>query len=547
MKKFFFPALLCLAGLSTAQVNVKVDQSKEYQTIEGFGGFGAAKPWWESPPYYDAGYLDRAINDLGVTFFRTQIYWDGESVNDNDDPATANAAGFNFGPSSDNGKQFAFIEELSDRGAKIIATVWTPPTWMKLFDDEDRRPTECYNCYQCTVGSPGTEMCGGRLNPEYYKEFAEYLSVYVKTLKEKAGVDLYAISIQNEPYFANPFESNVVLPEEYAEILRVVGERFDQDGLNTKFFGPEHMAEWSWGWQAKYVNEILGDPLVKPYLDIYAVHGYVDGVAADYGSAEGWTALYENIAMARNKPLWMTETSDSNLSGFPLAFSMSKSLYLAIRFGRISAWVYWAMHDAIIKNNQLTPLGYAFKNFYRYVRPGAKVIDASSSDTEVLVLAFHHPQTQDLSIILINNSDQSKEINLNVGTEHGELTVYRTSVNENCKDIGVMTSQNIVLPAQSISTVTTIKGDAVTSLEKKNRNRFTVHPNPATATLKITLPDDNKGYTVEITDAFGRVITQVMFTDEKVLEIDTGQWKSGAYFVRVFGNTLSDVYKILIH
>lgn len=548
MKKLFPLAMLfCLSGLSQAQINVSIDHTKEFQTMEGFGGFGPAKPWWESAPFYDATYLDRTIDDLGVTFFRTQIYWDGEAVNDNDNPATVNATGFNFGPSSDNGKQFPFIKDLSDRGAKIIATVWTPPTWMKLFDDADRRPTECYNCYQCTVGNPGTEMCGGRLNPELYDEFAEYLTVYVKTLKEKTGVDLYGISIQNEPFFANPFESNVVLPEEYADILRTVGERFDQEGLNTKFFGPEHMAEWSWGWQTKYVNEILGDPSVNPHLDIYAVHGYVDGVAADYGSAEGWTALYDNIALAHDKPLWMTETSDFSVTGFPLAFSMSKSLYLAIRFGRISAWVYWSMHDAVVKNNQLTPLGYAFKNFYRYIRPGAKVIEASSSDPQILVLAFRHPETQDLSIILINTSDQSKDISMDIPLEHSELTVYRTSANENCKNLGVLTGDNVVLPPQSISTITTIEGGGVTSVEKKSRDRFTVHPNPASAKLKINLPDDNKKYSVEITDAFGRMITELKVSQERRLEIETAHWQSGAYFVRISGDTLPEVYKILIH
>lgn len=538
--------LFCAIGTGRAQVNVVVDETKEHQTIEGFGGFGPAKPWWESAPFYDNAYLDRTIDDLGVTFFRTQIYWDGETSNDNDDPAVANAAGFNFGPTSDNGKQFPFIKDLTDRGARIIATVWTPPSWMKLFDEPDRRPNECYNCYQCTVGSPGTEMCGGRLNPEHYDEFAEYLVAYVKTLKEKTGVDLFAISIQNEPFFANPFESNVVFPEEYADILRVVGERFEQEGLPTKFFGPEHMAEWSWGWQTKYVNEILGDALVKPHLDIYAVHGYVDGVAADYGSAEGWTALYENITAAHDKPLWMTETSDFNVSGFPLAFSMSKSLYLAIRFGRISAWVYWSMHDAVVKNNQLTPLGYAFKNFYRYVRPEAKVIEVSSSDAQVLALAFRHPSTQDVSVILINNSSETKDINLSIPFEHGELTVYRTSASDNCRNLGT-TEGNISLPAQSISTVTTIVSDGVTTVEKKSRDRFSVHPNPAAGMLKIALPEDNRTYNVEISDAMGRTIEKLVIDPERKPEIETSQWKDGTYFVRISGAGEAEVYKVLIY
>jgi O-glycosyl hydrolase len=155
MKKWFavLPVFLMIIQC-VAQVDVTLDDTKQHQTIEGFGGFGPAKPWWEGAPHYDADYLRETIDNLGVTFFRTQVYWDGEITNDNDDPTVANTSKFNFGPSSDNGKQFPFLKDLSERGAKLIATVWTPPTWMKLFDDEKRKPTECYNCNQCPVEAP---------------------------------------------------------------------------------------------------------------------------------------------------------------------------------------------------------------------------------------------------------------------------------------------------------------------------------------------------------------------------------------------------------
>ena len=212
-------------------IPVTVSQDKTFQTIEGFGGFGAKKVWWDSPPYYDQGYLNQVIDSLGCTFIRTQIYWDGEPVNDNNDPNNTDWSKFNFGGGSENGKQFSFIHDLNLKGARLLATVWTPPVWMKGLDEFHgtlwnnpvrRRPSNAdlnANCAWCG-GAAGCQQVGGWLKPEYYSEFAEYLVAYVKKVKEQTGVDVWAINIQNEPYFANPFESCVVIPSEYADILK---------------------------------------------------------------------------------------------------------------------------------------------------------------------------------------------------------------------------------------------------------------------------------------------------------------------------------------
>ena len=522
---------IALGNTAWAQT-VTLDDEATFQTIEGFGGFGAKKVWWDQGPWHDAGYLSETVDNLGVTIFRTQIYWDGELSNDNDDPNVIDPAGFNFGPQSDNGKQFPFIRDLHAKGAKLIATVWTPPLWMKLLDNPERVPDECYNCRECPVGSAGRAMCGGRLNPDYYEEFAEYLVAYVKTLKQETDVDLYAISIQNEPYFANPFESNVVMPDEYGDLLKVVGTRFKSEGLTTKFFGPEHMAEWSWGWQEKYVQETLGDPDVKPLLDIYAVHSYVDGVAADYGSAEGWTALYNNITVAHDKPLWMTETSDFNLQGFNLAISMAKSLYLALRFGHISAWVYWSMNEAMVVNNELTPLGYAFKNYYRFIRPGAVRIGSESTDAGILTVAFRHPESNDLSIVLINQTTETKSVSVNIPFQHGDLTLYRTSASQNCANLGRVSDGTVSLPANSISTLSTISDGGVVDVEKKSEYAVNLYPNPAAKHVLVELPEYISPCTLKVIDPKGTVLV-----DEKIsaarFEVDTRTWPAGTYVFQI--------------
>lgn len=546
MKNTFALLLIAvLIGTDGLAQTVTVDEGTTFQTIEGFGGFGAKKVWWDQGPWHDAGYLSETVDNLGVTIFRTQIYWDGELSNDNDDPNVINPAGFNFGPQSDNGKQFPFIRDLHAKGAKLIATVWTPPVWMKLLDVPERVPDECYNCRTCPVGDAARAMCGGRLNPEYYEEFAEYLVAYVKTLKEETDVDLYAISIQNEPYFANPFESNVVMPEEYADLLKVVGTRFKAEGLPTKFFGPEHMAEWSWGVQRRYVEETLGDPEVKALLDIYAVHGYVDGVAADYGSAEGWTALRENISVAHDKPLWMTETSDFNLQGFNLAMSMSKSLYLALKFGNISAWVYWSMNDAMVVDNKLTPLGYAFKNYYSFVRPGAVRIGSESTDAGILTVAFRHPETNDLSIVLINQTSEAKSVTLNIPSGHGDLTMYRTSDVQNCANLGVVNGDQISLPANSINTLSTIADGGVVDVEKKSEYKIKVYPNPAGKNVLVELPEGIGQSTLKVIDPKGKLILNDRI-DARRLDVDTRSWAGGTYIFQISTPRETTMHRVVI-
>jgi glucuronoarabinoxylan endo-1,4-beta-xylanase len=535
--------LICLIvvcgffGFASAQSSIVVDLNKTYQTIDGFGGFGPKEVWWENGPYYDQEYLDQTIDNLGATIFRTQIYWDGETTNDNSDPKVINANGFNFSKTSDNGKQFSFIKDLHTRGARIIASVWTPPVWMKLFDDPARIPDNCYNCNNCPKGDARRQVCGGRLNPIYYEEFAEYLVAYVKALKQQTGVDLYGISIQNEPYFANPFEANVMKANEYADVLAVVGKRFDDEGLTTKFFGPEHMAEWSWGVQKNYVNELLNDAQVKPYLDIYAVHGYVDGVAADYGSAEGWTELYNNIKVAHGKSLWMTETSNSDESGYTLAFNMSRALYLALKFGNITGWVYWYMSGSMIEDNKLTPLGYAFKNYYRFIRPGSIRLDATSDDNEVLTLAFKNPETEAVTVILINQSAQAKTVNVTLPAKNREFTMLRTSATENCASLGPANLASITLSSKSITTLTNSEMTETVGFKKKVEIETKVYPNPTVDEIIISRADPSASIVVDIFDSNGkRVFGKSAPAGETRFIVDAKSWPAGIYLVKTKTN-----------
>ena len=423
---FTFGCVALPAGSARAQT-ITVDTSQKQQVIEGLGGFGPAKPWWYDGPYFDQAWLDK-LDDLGVTIVRTQLYWDFESK----------AKVFDLSASSSNGKQLDYLKAVQAKGMKILATVWSPPVWMKLNPNNALAPY-CQG------------ECGGTLDPAHYQDFADFLVEYVKQM-HAAGVDIYALNFANEPLFENPFESCVYTEQTYADVLKVVGAAFVKAGLTTKLFGPEHMGGADWN--AGFFSKVLGDANAAKYLSFYAVHSYTDGVAPDYGSADGWTQLYAHASGA-GKQLWMTETSDSDTTGWDKAFLMAKGLHLALRFGKISGWVYWYMAGDVMTTapeSAPTPLYYAFKQYYRYIRPGYVQVGSTTDDPAILPTAF--ASGNGLTVVLINNGTSAKSATVKLAS--GAVPTcdgYRTSSSENAVAIGKITGGSVSLPAQSITTL----------------------------------------------------------------------------------------------
>ncbi len=439
MRKIYVSCLILIAlSYSDAlfsQVTINFDQ--KYQTIEGFGGFGPKEVWWSNTSnYYDPEYMNLIINDLGVNIIRTQLYWDFEPSNDNGDPNTFNWAGFNISSTSNNGRQFPFMTDLDTvPEMKQIASVWTPPIWMKL-DVDNSLANFCNG------------QCGGYLNPALYDEFAEYCVAYVKTIKNETGVDLYGLSLQNELLYANAFESCVYTPDQYAAVLGVVGKRFKEEGLKTKIFGPEHMGSYTGN--LPLFNSVFSNTDAGKYLDIYAVHGYQDGVNPTTGSATGWQQMYDFVH-SHGKELWMTETSgyDTNWDG---ALSLGYSVMLALKYGKISAWVHWYMSGNLMNNNVPNKKFYALKNFYKYIRPDAVMIDAESPDQDIIPVAFRNDKKGMLTLVIMNMSATQKSTTLDFNLPES-MHFYRSSASENFAEVTPLNGNTINLPAKSITTM----------------------------------------------------------------------------------------------
>jgi len=422
--------LLCGTGQA---VDITVDQSAEYQTIDGFGAHGSMEVWWGAPPFYDANFLTLIVDDLGMTINRNEYY------------PKPNEPG--QWP-----KQIPWLQALKAKAdskgepIKFITAYWTPP-----YDFKD--PPGC---------------CGGRLRTDCRDDLGDYSVQAIQDYKD-IGIDLYAMSLQNEPNFSEPYNSCVYNREEYRDMLKVAGPIIHSSWPNVKLYGVEHML-WPQQWDStSYEYAIINDPCANPQMGIWAVHGYgSSGTTPVPGSDEvtQWTAAWNRFSSTA-RPLWMTETSgyEETWAG---ARQLAQSIYAALKYGHVSAWVWWQLGSSgapnayeLTNNGIPTKRYFTSKHYYRYIRPGAKMVSVASSDPNVLVTAFKHPTQNTATIVLINTRSTSVTINLAITgyIQPDQFDIYRTSATENCVNVGtVAPNGSFTMPA---SCVVTLYGEGI--------------------------------------------------------------------------------------
>ena len=449
--------------VTTELTTVRVDTARTYQMMEGFGGFGAQNYPWTNGPFTSERFVSDLVEDLGLTIIRDEVPTNLEIENDNDDPQAIALSNFNIsknypGHHRPLGTRLQYLRDLkaANPDIKFIASVWSPPPWMKanhaVDNATDQNSAPSYD--------PTPEEDDNQLLPEYYEEFAELCVAYTKILKQECDIDLFAFSIQNEPRFSQSYQSCLYHGEALRDLLKVVGRRFENEGLATRLLVPEDVGHYE-GIQS-LVQPLLDDPEARQYADILAVHGYAfDGITAGSQDAATWEAMYQWGA-PYDIPLWMTETSgfENSLDG---ALDLAKAMFTAIRYGNVSAWLFWTISggDRLDAYNLMTADGekskryYVSKQFYRYVRPGALRMEGSTEKEGLLILSFRHPEQRTATVILINTTDSDQATEIDMSGLPSRLSVYRTSEDQDCQETDALTTENnrLLLNAKSVTTL----------------------------------------------------------------------------------------------
>jgi O-glycosyl hydrolase len=428
-------------------VDIGVDVGQTYQTIDGFGFFGPKDVWWNSSNpshFYDQTWLDLVVDSLGITIWRNEYY----SEESNQD---ANWA-----------QQRPMVEALKAKAdasgvpLRFFYSVWSPPSAMKCEGTN--------GCWGDPTTAPHPEGLknGGVLCEASQTAYGNWLVEGISKY-EQSGIDLYAISFQNEPLFCQFYNSCFFGYSYYRDVLKVVGPIVKAAYPNVKILGAEHMLSanmYDGKSQFPYIYEsaIMRDPVALQQMDIWAYHGYSDGVNPIPGSemATLWALVRDSLARAGSRPIWMTETSGyDDTWGTGGALELAGAMFAALQYGNLAGWVHWYGHGNWIQNGTtLTKRGQVARHFCRYVRPGAVRVDVGATgSSEVHVLAFQHTGLNNFIVLALNVSSSPYTVSLTGNGLPTSFTLYRTSATEDCAEQGTVQADNIVLASSSLNTL----------------------------------------------------------------------------------------------
>jgi O-glycosyl hydrolase len=440
ISSIFFPAATTSASV------VVVDSAKRYQTIEGFGTCLIA--WSERfRELYRTEEFQRIYTEgVGCNMLRVNM-WGPTFEKPSEDWRQIRCEDFDM--EANGGRPRIFVD--FGRGIlkinpeiKVIGTVWSPPAWMKINKSiTDKRSNAI------RAGSYGN--INNRVDPKYFKHFCKWMAEYVK-IHDKLGVPFYAVSPGNEVQFTQSFESCVWNGEDYITILIMLRDVLDAEGYaHVKIFGPETMTSHMYkGGTGSYVKTIMDNPKALEALDVFATHGYEDGIKAEMSATS--SGRFWDMIKDTSKPFWITEggTGD-HIWPAPIHKGVGNALHNALVAGNCSAFVPWQITErresihALMAMSTYTPKTYTAMHYTKFIRPGAQRIDAQSGFDVVQVGAFFHEKTKDLTVVAINPTEKEQTLNLvfNNLTDLTSLKVYRTSGSENLQEVGeVRVSKN---------------------------------------------------------------------------------------------------------
>ena len=396
-------------------VRVDVDTSKTHQAIEGFGYCFVT--WKLLPMYADPEFYNDMVFDLGVSMVRCPVPNNMEDVNDNDDPNVINWDGFDR---NDLAPRMEFCKEFQNHGVeRFTASLWSPPGFMKT----QRSPVQ-----------------GGSLRVDKRDEFAEYMTVFVKWAKKDWDLDIMSLSLQNELLFLEFYNSCIYTPEQIREAVRAVMRKFKREGIDTAIMMPEDMMfpdRMIW-----YITPTMADPETRDFPGFFCTHRK--------GDFNEWRQLWNFIAPF-NRQIWMTETGGDRRD-WKGAVELARALYEGLVGGNVSAWCFWQFPNR--NQDGSYNLGYwPAKHYYRFVRPGAVRVDASSSSDDILVSAFTHTEHENLTVVLVNPSESKHAVAVTLPADR--YRVYQSDDTLRCAPQDALEGGTLLLdmPPRSIITL----------------------------------------------------------------------------------------------
>ena len=333
-------------------------------------GFGASSAWRSSWTTAQADMFFSTNSGIGLSLLRNHITAAG-STSSTDTPTTS---------------EWSIMQMAQARGARVWSAPWTPANGFK----------------DSGVANGGNYLGSGAnaTNLAYASQLANYVSSMTNTY----GVNLYAISVQNEAdYNTTSWESCVWTGSQIRDFVTNLHNALVAKGVgSTKIIIPESA---NWSSNPGLFTPSLTDTNVAPDVGIVANHNYVANNSVGDTATPGAVATY-------GKPLWETEvaTTSSYDGSINNAMYWAWRIHLFLTVPEVSAWHYWWLLPLGSDNQGLTDSSgnpakrmYVLGNYSRFVRPGYYRIGVSNN-TNSLVTAFKDTNSATFAIVAINTN-----------------------------------------------------------------------------------------------------------------------------------------------
>jgi glucuronoarabinoxylan endo-1,4-beta-xylanase len=390
-------AILLAAAAASAQTDA-INFNTTYQTIRGFGTSTAWQPVLNSTQANNL--FGVGAGQVGFTILRSRI-----------DPSST-TGGSNWATERSNAQQAQSINSQ----VIVFATPWTPPAVWKSNGSVD----------------------DGTLNTADYDNFANYLNAFI-AYETAGGVNLYAISVQNEPNFLPSYESCGYSGAQMDAWIAQEGGK-----INTKLMMPE----------ADSFNTDMSDPTLN---DSNAV-GHVAIVA---GHTYGVAPFYYTNAKNKGKDVWMTETTYTPAAGSSAQPTISDAIAAAelyhqsMAVAQYNAYVYW-WTPLLLNGNSPNYYAYALGQYSKFVRPGYVMNGANNNPTSGVYVTSYSGSGKYV-IVAVNANGGASNITFDIsGATITSVTPYQTSASNQIAQLGAVSVSNDVftysLPGQSITT-----------------------------------------------------------------------------------------------
>jgi glucuronoarabinoxylan endo-1,4-beta-xylanase len=362
-----------------------VDWGTVFQHIDGFGASSAWDSTWTTS---QADMFFSTNNGTGTSFDgKTNFPFTGIGLSllrNHIVPATTTLAS-----ATPTTVETSIMQLAQARGARVWSAPWTPASGFK------------------SNGGPNGGNYLGNGNNITNLNYASQLANYVVSMQNTYRVNIYALSIQNEPDANVTYESAVWNGTQIRDFVTNLYSALAAKGVgSTKIILPESQ---NWAGNPSLWTPTMSDPNAAAAVGIVANHNYVGN------NVTGDTSTPANLSVG-GKAVWETEVSQIGGSydgGIANAVYWAGRIHLFMTAAQANAWHYWWLvpsgtdNEALVDTNGIPAKRmYALGQFARFVRPDFYRINIANTSS-AQISAYKDSNSPKFAIVAINSGSTS--------------------------------------------------------------------------------------------------------------------------------------------